>query len=48
MGGNYRFSTSTRPWLNVIDFDIMWDIIQNDIPNLLTQLRALDLIRKFF
>ena len=33
---------------NVIDFDIMWDIIQNDIPKLLTQLRALDLIDKSF
>ena len=33
---------------DVIDFDIMWGIIQNDIPELLTQLRKLDLIEKSF
>ncbi len=33
---------------DVIDFDIMWGIIQNDIPELLTQLRKLALIDKSF
>ena len=30
------------------DFDIMWGIIQNDIPELLKHLRNLDLIEKSF
>jgi uncharacterized protein with HEPN domain len=33
---------------DVIDFDIMWGIIQNDIPELLQHLKKLDLIEKSF
>jgi uncharacterized protein with HEPN domain len=33
---------------DVIDYDIMWGIIQNDIPELLKHLRTLDLIEKSF
>jgi uncharacterized protein with HEPN domain len=33
---------------DVIDYDIMWGIIQNNIPELLMQLRKLDLVEKSF